>query len=205
MIVSAAPKTLSVIHELAQALRQVCPRTADWETKAMLRAITQKDLLQFFTGDASLTPLEKKTLKSWVQRRLQGEPLAYITGNTSFMDMTLAVGPGVLIPRIETEVLVKKVLEFLSETAAFQKKSLRALDLGTGSGNIAVGLTNHHSRIWVDAVEASSQARRIAQVNVNRYGKGRVSLVEMDFVKDRWDMARYLSRVPRLREWTTSC
>ena len=78
-----------------------------------------------------------------LQRRLQGEPVAYILGNREFYGLDFSVAPGVLIPRPDTETLVEAALQLIPETSAGERKGpLRILDLGTGSGAIAIATAN---------------------------------------------------------------
>ena len=94
-----------------------------------------------------------------VRRRSQGVPLAYLTGRKEFWSLEFRVGPGVLIPRPETEILVEKAVDF----AAGQARAI--LDLGTGSGNVAVALARELPRARVTAADISVRALRIAAAN----------------------------------------
>ena len=93
-----------------------------------------------------------------VERRLAFEPIQYITGIVDFYGLTLAVAPGVLIPRPETELLVEQVLARVSPAA-------RILDVGTGSGAIAIALARHLPHARIEAVDLSVEALRIASAN----------------------------------------
>lgn len=97
-----------------------------------------------------------------LQRRESGEPIAYIVAKKAFWDFELIVNPQVLIPRPETELLVATALELLeSNTSA----ALRLVDLGTGSGAIAIALARH-SKLWqLTAVDVSAQALAVAVEN----------------------------------------
>ena len=113
-------------------------------------------------------------VEEWVlleQRRLQGEPIAYLIGKRGFHAIELMVGPGVLIPRPETELLVELGLDELQ--AIINKKvgsneseySLTMLDLGTGSGAIALAIVTSQPNVTVVATDASQAALDIAQQN----------------------------------------
>ncbi|MDP3122870.1 peptide chain release factor N(5)-glutamine methyltransferase [Polynucleobacter sp.] len=105
------------------------------------------------------------------QRRLQGEPIAYLMGKRGFHAIDLMVGPGVLIPRPETELLVDLGLDELNriinnENALNESKhSLTILDLGTGSGAIALAIAASQPKVRVVATDASQAALGIAQQN----------------------------------------
>jgi release factor glutamine methyltransferase len=113
-------------------------------------------------------------VKEWVlleQRRLQGEPIAYLVGRRGFHAIDLIVGPGVLIPRPETELLVDLGLDELdriinNENALNESEhSLTMLDLGTGSGAIALAVAASQPKVRVVATDASQAALDIAQQN----------------------------------------
>ena len=116
-------------------------------------------------------------VEAWVlleQRRLQGEPIAYLMGKRGFHAIDLMVGPGVLIPRPETELLVDLGLDELqriikkSNAINESKCSLTILDLGTGSGAIALAIAASQPNVTVVATDASQSALDIAQQNAAR-------------------------------------
>ena len=101
---------------------------------------------------------------AWTTRRCHGEPLAYLTGHKEFFGLDLLVDPRVLVPRPDTETLVQWALDILAETAS----DARVLDLGTGSGAIALALKASRPSAQVDAVDASDDALAVAQSNAQR-------------------------------------
>ena len=104
-----------------------------------------------------------------VLRRQSGEPLAYIVGSKDFYGLALSVDPRVLVPRPDTETLVDWALEQLTHLPRDAGHlPLRLLDLGTGSGAIALALKKHCPTCEVDAVDASAQALGVAQTNAAR-------------------------------------
>jgi release factor glutamine methyltransferase len=114
--------------------------------------------------ERSLTTVEQKYFMELVSRRLQGEPVAYITGQKEFWSLTLSVTPDTLIPRPETELLVEWMLKKLSSA----EHHLIA-DLGTGSGAIAIALA-HECKNWqVHATDQSAAALAVARQNAARY------------------------------------
>ena len=111
--------------------------------------------------------LQANALSHWKElesKRLDGEPIAYLLGKKGFHDIELHVAPGVLIPRPETELLVDIGLLEISRLNEC-KKSIEVLDLGTGSGAIALALAHEASNISVTATDQSSDALVIARSN----------------------------------------
>lgn len=130
-------------------------------------------LLEYVTGAprASFRASPEKELPSaagWsfqqlVKRRMQGEPVAYILGQQEFWSLLFEVTPAVLIPRPETELLVERALEYLP-----RDQPARVVDLGTGSGAIAIALANERPRVQVTAVDRSTAALDVATRNAAR-------------------------------------
>ncbi len=103
-------------------------------------------------------------LDAQLARRAAGEPVQYITGRAAFRHIDLAVDRAVLIPRPETELLVDAVLEYLSE-GEWSRRPPRVLDLGTGSGCIALSIAHEHPSARVTATDASEAALAVARAN----------------------------------------
>jgi release factor glutamine methyltransferase len=123
------------------------------------------------------TELSDTFLQEWrslEQRRVDGEPIAYLIGKRGFHAIELMVGPGVLIPRPETELLVDLGLDELQhilnkkDTLNESEYSLTILDLGTGSGAIALAIASSQPNVSVVATDASEAALDIAQQNAAR-------------------------------------
>lgn len=113
----------------------------------------------------ALAQADQARFANWLQRRAQGEPVAYILGDKEFFGLTLAVSPDVLIPRPDTETLVEWALELIPTASATPP---RVLDLGTGSGAIALAIQHQRPGVQVTAVDASEAALRMAQANARR-------------------------------------
>lgn len=112
-----------------------------------------------------------------LEKRLEGLPLAYITGEKEFWSLSLAVGPGALVPRPETELLVELALREIP-----RRGELSVLDLGTGSGAIAVALASERPACRIVATDVSEAALRIAKHNATRLGLGNIDFVAADWM-----------------------
>lgn len=109
-----------------------------------------------------------------LQRRLAGEPLAYILGEREFFGLTFKVTPATLIPRADTELLVELALQRIPQLG-------RVLDLGTGSGAIALSIAHVRPDVKVTAVDASQDALEVARENAQRLNIGNVRLLQSDW------------------------
>ena len=119
--------------------------------------------------DAPLAPDDDHALRQLLARRAAGEPLAYITGEREFHGLNLQVSPAVLVPRPDTETLVDWALELLARELA-TLDAPRVLDLGTGSGAIALAIRHGCPRAEVHASDASDAALDMARGNGQRLG-----------------------------------
>ena len=137
----------------------------------------------------SLTPEKLSEFNRLVERRTKGEPVAYILGQREFYGLNLTVTPDTLIPRPDTETLVEAALakisrpkiSELSAAGSHSNDDLHVLDLGTGSGAIALAIAKHRPQANVIAVDASPQALRIAQINATHLNLGNVQFVLSDW------------------------
>ncbi|MBT4501043.1 MAG: peptide chain release factor N(5)-glutamine methyltransferase [Gemmatimonadetes bacterium] len=110
-----------------------------------------------------LTPEEVDGYREHVKKRVQRVPLQYITGEAGFRELTLVVREEVLIPRPETEILVEIALEFLSS-----REEPLVLDLGCGSGAIALALASEHATARLVGIDLSAEALAVARENAER-------------------------------------
>ena len=123
-----------------------------------------------------------EALEKVVRRRLEREPLAYILGHREFYGVDLTVGPGVMVPRPETEMLVERALLVCLER--MDRAGLVVADVGTGSGGIAVSLAMHLPGVALYATDISAEALQVARANVEKFGLGpRVTLLEGDLLE----------------------
>ncbi len=121
-----------------------------------------------------ITEQQATDFNQLVQRRVQGEPVAYILGYREFFGLRLKVTPATLIPRPDTETLVEAALQKIS-------KPMQILDLGTGTGAIALAIAQHASQSQVTAVDASEAAVEVANANMHSLQLGNVTLLQSDW------------------------
>ncbi len=126
-----------------------------------------------------LTDAELARLRELVKRAGEEEPIGYLTGRAHFFSLEFDVGPGVLIPRPDTETLVEQVMSLIKHTPGFE--SPRVLDLCTGSGAIAIAIAYHAKTSQVVATDISDHAIAIARKNIDRHQLAdRVTLLQGD-------------------------
>lgn len=111
--------------------------------------------------------VDEARYKVLCRRRMDGEPLAYLVGEKEFYGLALRVDPRVLVPRPDTETLVEWALELLPPAPGDAR---RVIDLGTGSGAIALAIKKHRPGARVEAVDASDAALDVARANARRLG-----------------------------------
>jgi len=153
--------------------------------------------------DVPVGEAERARFRELVKRRGDGEPVAYLVGNREFFSLSFAVTPAVLVPRPETEGLVVRVLDLCRRPAGAAERP-RVLDVGTGSGAIAVTLAKHLPQAEVVAGDVSAAALEVARGNAARHGVAdRVEFVECDLLDHPrlagpWDVI--VSNPPYVRE-----
>ena len=149
------------------------------EAQVLLRYALGLDRATFHTSpERELSDEDAEGFERMVERRIEGEPLSYITGHREFYGLDFVVTPDVLVPRHETEFLVEAVLEYARSRG---DHALTIADIGTGSGCIAVALGHHLPNATVYATDMSHEALRVADENVRKHGlQGRVHLRQGD-------------------------
>jgi len=135
-----------------------------------------------------LSPEAEEGYEALLARRARREPLAYILGHWGFRRLTLKTDKRALVPRPETEIVVERALEHLDGM-----EEPAVLDVGTGTGAIALAIVDEHPRAQVTAIDASGEALALARENLDLLGiNGRVLLVEHDLTeglgRDEFDL-----------------
>lgn len=134
--------------------------------------------------DETVDDEARSRFRGWVKRHADGEPVAYLVGHREFFSMDFVVNSHVLIPRPETEHLVTEALDIIKGHFA-NKDSVRIVDVGTGSGCIAIAIAKHCAKAKVEAVDVSPDALQVAKENIARLDVGdQVRLVKSDLLTD---------------------
>jgi len=172
-----------VRQELANAGIESHRIEAEILLSAVLGLIDEPRVELLRAGDRELTTAEARTLASLVMRRLAGEPVQYLVRRAWFRDLVLEVGPGVLIPRPETEVLAGEVIAWIADRPAC------VLDIGTGSGCIALAIAAECASARVTAVDVSPEALAYMKRNLARYPElaARVVVLEGEMAPGPFD------------------
>ncbi len=180
-ILSRVPPTIAVAieHALDRLASHGSPRAEAEELLSRLLDLKRTEL--YLEREYDMAAADGERFDEWVERRVRGEPIQYITGRAAFRHLDLEVRPGVLIPRPETEGLVEAVLGVL-RAEAVRWPQPRVLDLGTGSGAIALAIAHEWPAARVVATDASPQALAVASDNLERLGPAdRVTLAHGDW------------------------
>ncbi len=168
--------SLSIAHLLKQA-QSHHPEIPALEIRLLLQHVLNVDRAWVIAhqNDALEANIHAE-FQALLERRVAGEPLAYIVGCREFYGLKLKVTPDTLIPRADTETLVEATLEKADIQAA-----CRILDLGTGSGAIALAVAKHLPQAQVLAVDASERALNIAHENAQMLDIKNVSFLQSDW------------------------
>ena len=178
------------LADAAQALNQVNPtENGKVDALVLLQHATGKSRTQILAFDE--TEIDEKVrlkLTALLDRRLKGEPIAYILGEKEFWSLPLNVSEGTLIPRPDTEILVEKALQIALEKLEDNPLYFRILDLGTGTGAIALALASELSLICqkkaiqldVIGVDLMPDVVKLAQSNAEK------NKLSVQFLQSRW-------------------
>ena len=163
---------MTIIASLLRAAQLPDSPTARLDAELLLAAALGKPRSYLHTWPEKIVSSEAvSTFSDFLQRRRQGEPVAYILGQQGFWKLDLEVAPHTLIPRPDTELLVETALALLPQTPA------KVLDLGTGSGAIALALASERGAWQVTAVDRVPEAVALAERNRQRLQLANVSVL----------------------------
>ncbi len=155
----------TVLRETARFFAKQGLEVPRLEAELLMAHLLATDRIRLYIdSDRPLTAGEISAYKELIRRRLSGQPLAYITGKKSFLKWEFQITPDVLVPRPETEILVEKAVELCRP-----RGKGRLLELGTGSGVIAIALAHYLPAFQIDAVDVSPAALQVAAANADAH------------------------------------
>lgn len=179
------------MRDVSMALERYGIEDSRKEAEIILTQCLGLGRVAFYRDDPPLSPLQMETLRKVLERRGRREPIQYIIGHVGFWGLTIKVGPGVLIPRPETELVVEEVIktvksyqpEVISQGLqghgySSTKKRLKILDLCTGSGCLAIALAKEFPRAEVVGTDISERALEYARRNAQMNGIGNVTFLK---------------------------
>jgi release factor glutamine methyltransferase len=150
------------IRQIKSSLEKISLANATKEAEEIVLHVLKTTKVRLFTENPLLTEEQIRIINSLVQRRLNREPLEYMLGECDFCNIRVKVGPGVLIPRPETEIIVE---EFKKNVKFLPRQNNRILDLCTGSGCIALSIAREFPELRVFGVDISIKALSYASAN----------------------------------------
>lgn len=172
-------KNATIVNLVAYGQEQLvsCSDSAKLDAQILLAFVLDKELSYLLTWpEKALTKQDKQQYLALLDRRISGEPIAYIVGVKEFWSLPFMVSPATLIPRPDTEILVELVLE---QFADFD--TLHCLDLGTGTGAIALALASEQPNWQIDAIDFSLDAVKLAQKNAQNLQLSHVNIFQSDW------------------------
>ncbi len=179
----------SVLREAAETLSSNHIEQARLESGILLAhvlGLRKEDIIIY--SDQELTDPQEEKFQQLVERRCRKEPLAYIVGHREFWSLEFKVNPKVLIPRPETEGVVERLLNLAGDETS--EKVIRMLDVGTGSGILAIVAALEFPKARITAVDNSGDALEVARENALRHQVAeRIEFLEMDLMRD-WDLPK---------------
>lgn len=157
------------------------------DLEVMLACVLGVNRTYLFTWpEKHLTPQQEQVFLTMLSRRIAGEPVAYITGAREFWSLSLHCDPSTLIPRPDTECLVEVALQHLSSHC-----ENRVLDLGTGTGAIALAIASERPQSMVIAADVISAAVAVAQKNSQRLKLTNIQVLQSDWfesIEGKYDL-----------------
>ncbi len=173
-------KLAEALSRSRDTLAQNAVEDASLEAELLLRHILNIDRTQLYLDlEEELSPEDERAFQALVERRLNGEPAAYIIGHREFYGLDFYVNPHTLIPRPESELLVETALKLAQE-----RQPHTIADIGTGCGAIAITLALEIPNARIYATDLSAKALEVARINCQQHGvDDRVSLLPGDMLE----------------------
>ena len=166
--------------------------SARLDAELLLSELLKLERIHLYTNfDRPLTQVELDAYRALVKRRAQGEPIAYILGHREFWTLDLEVSPAVLIPRPDTETLVQAALDRIPK-----EKNWKVLDIGTGSGAIALSIASERPSLSMIATDISPEALAMARKNAENHDLAEmVDFMESDLFKNLDELKNSLDMI----------
>lgn len=172
-----ASMTIAMLLKEAQLRLAPVSKTPQLDAMVLLGFVLKVDRLQLILmQEHTVGVVEQTRFRELIEKRFQGIPLAYLLGYKEFWSLRLKVTPDTLIPRPETELLVETILGYFSEN-----RVLRLLELGTGTGAIALALASERPKWEISAVDLSQAALGVAKENAKSNHLKSVCFMQSDW------------------------
>ncbi|RUO21231.1 peptide chain release factor N(5)-glutamine methyltransferase [Aliidiomarina iranensis] len=167
-------KTIAeTLQEATHRLRNSGSETPNLDAQVLLKSVLQCERSYFYTWpEKQLSLAQSSDFEALMQQRESGRPVAHILGSREFWSLDLQVNATTLIPRPDTEILVEAALDLVSQNFA------RVLDLGTGTGAIALALAKEHPEWQVTAVDVVTEAVELAKRNAAKHELSNVLVMQ---------------------------
>lgn len=172
--------TLSLLTWTTDYFQKNLVLTPRLDAELLLSHLLKIERLQLYLKfDRPMSEEELAAFKALIQRRIKGEPVSYIRNVKEFWSLSFKVGPGVLVPRPDTEILLERVKEIFRE----KENPLNILDIGTGSGNLAIALAKEFPKSKITAMDISFDALKYARENAELNGvDSQIEFIQKDFL-----------------------
>jgi release factor glutamine methyltransferase len=169
---------LDAVRRAERELAQAGVRSPRLDAEYLVSEALGRTRTELYARDGGVTEEQQERLHRLVARRRRREPLAYILGEWDFRNLTLSLDARVLVPRPETEIVVERALAAIGDL-----ETPRVVDVGTGSGAIALSIAVEHPGAQVLGIDLSEDALAVARLNRERNGlEAQVSLARTDLL-----------------------
>lgn len=167
-------KAKDIVRDASRVLKEAGVDDPGAEAMAIVLELAGIEAAEYYAFNPDFSDDLAGAVMQAAERRSAHEPLQYITGRVEFMDMSLKVGPGVLVPRPETELLVDEFMKRFSAPG----EGLKVIDLCTGSGCIALAIAMHYPEASIIATDSSMDAIKYARINARDLGLDNIDFLQ---------------------------
>ena len=171
---------IDLINKTEKSVLAINPEIQKNSIELLLQKLLDCDKAHIYlNNEKQLNQKQLNTYNSWVNRLTKNEPIQYITGTTEFYGLTFYTPPSVFIPRPETERVVEESLQLLQSIS-----NPIILDIGTGSGCLAIALAKEKPEATMTAIDVNKHALKTAQINSKMHHLNNVQFMEMNILKE---------------------